>query len=226
MEQTTWIKIYKRIELNEPTAIVGSSGFRSIGKLVVNHLVKKIKPQLMAELFSTHFPLIYQTKPAYAPNPELPGIGGIDITSGTIELPKARFYACSNPPLIITEGYNANFDGQYEVAAKVIDFFKDLGVKRIILLAGYGAKERKICCAATEKKIVQEFKDKFQIEVDYTGPFFGFSGLVFGLAASKGIEAACLLAGAQPTPEDPEAPDEESSELLLSKLGSIIDLKL
>lgn len=224
MEENTWIKRHKTVELNQPIAVVGSSGLRSIGRLVVDHLIREMRPQLIAELYSTHFPLIYQTKPAYAPHPELPGIGGAEIESGEVGLPRVQFYAHSDPPLVITKGYNANFNGQYEVAGRVIDFFKELQVRRIIVVAGYGSEEKKVCCAATEKKIIDEIKDKFQIEVKYTGPFYGFSGLIFGLARSSGIEALCLLASAEPAPTDPESPNEESSKMLLNKLGQILGL--
>jgi proteasome assembly chaperone (PAC2) family protein len=224
MELSTWKTQYKTVELNEPTAVVGSSGFRSIGKLVVNHLINELKPQLIAELHSIHFPLIYQTKPAYFPDPELPGVGGVEIKSGMVDMPSVQFYAHPHPPLIITKGYHANFSGQYEVAEKVIEFFKELRVRRIIIVAGYGSKMKKICCAATDKKIIEETKAKFQIQVDYKGPFYGFSGLVFGLAKLTGIEALCLLVSAEPVPTDPEAPDEESSKMLLNKLNQILDL--
>lgn len=224
MEESTWTTHYRTVELNEPIAVVGSPGLRSIGRLVVDHLIDELKPQLIAELHSTHFPLIYQTKPAYAPRPELPGIGGIEIESGEAGLPRVQFYAHSDPPLVITKGYNANFSGQYEVAGRVIDFLKELRVRRIIVVAGYGSKEKKVCCAATEKKIIDEIKDKFQIEVGYEGPFFGFSGLVFGLARLKGLEGLCLLVSTEPTPTDLEAPDEESSKMLLNKLNQILGL--
>ena len=221
---STWQTYCKRVELNEPIAVVGSSGFRCIGRLVVRHLVNELKPLLIAELHSTHFPLIYQTKPAYFSDPELPGIGGVELRSGEVEMPSVQFYAHPHPPLLITKGYHANFSGQYEVAERVVDFFKELRVRRIIVVAGYGSKERKVCCAATEKKIIEETKEKFQIEVDYKGPFYGFSGLVFGLAKLKGIEALCLFVSAEPVPTDPEAPDEESSKMLLNKLSQILDL--
>jgi len=224
MEESTWIKQYKKVELNEPMTVVGSTGMRSIGKLVVDYLIKQLKPQLMAELYSTHFPLIYQTKPAYSPHPELPGIGGVEIEFGEVGLPRVQFYAHAHPPLIITKGYNANFSGQYEVAGKVVDFFKELRVRRIVVVAGYGSKEKKVCCAATCEKIIDEIKNKFQIEVDYKGPFYGFSGLVFGLAGLRSIEALCLLVSAEPVPTDPEDPDEESSQLLLNKLNQILNL--
>ncbi len=61
-------------KLIEPIAVVGSPGLRSIGKLVMDSLITKTKANLIADLYSTHMPSIYQTKPSYAANPMLPGI--------------------------------------------------------------------------------------------------------------------------------------------------------
>ena len=67
-------------------------------------------------------------------------------------------------------------------------------------------------------------KQEFEIEPDYKGPFYGFSGLVFGLAKIKGIEAICLFASAAPNPDVPEAPDEESSKIAETILYKMLGL--
>jgi proteasome assembly chaperone (PAC2) family protein len=100
----------------------------------------------------------------------------------------------------------------------------EFGVTRVIVAAGYGSKTRKVCCAATNPDLVREMKEKFQIDVDYTGPFYGFSGLVFGLAKRKGIDALCLFAGTEPKPEEPEFPDPKSSEMILAVLNQVLSL--
>ena len=52
----------------------------------------------------------------------LPGSGGVIVESAQADFPKVQFYACLTPSIIITKGYHANFEGQYEVAIKVLDF--------------------------------------------------------------------------------------------------------
>ena len=198
MSADIWIERFKKPSLKQPIAVVGSPGLRSIGQLTVNQLIVKTQAELIAELYSTHLPLVYQTKPSYAAHPALPGIGGAKIEKGTVNLPKIEFWTCSDPPLIIVKGYHANFSGTYDVADEVVDFLSELGVARIIVAAGYGSKTRKVCCAATDPDLIREMKEKFNIEVEYTGPFYGFSGLVFGLAKRKGIDALCLFAGTEP----------------------------
>ena len=218
-----WIEYRRKAELTQPIAVVGSPGLRSIGKLVVEQLVNKMRAELVAELYSTHLPLVYQTKPSYASHYALPGIGGATVNQGQVSLPKVQIYKCSSPSMILAKGYHANFAGQYDVADEIVGFLSKLGVTKIIVAAGYGSKTRKVCCAATNPDLVREMKERFKIEVAYVGPFYGFSGLVFGLAKRKGIDALCLFAGTEPNPEDPESPDPQSSEMILNVLNQMLD---
>jgi proteasome assembly chaperone (PAC2) family protein len=224
MQQDTWIKYYSKPKSKGSIAIVGSPGLRSIGSLVVDSLIKKLGSNLVAELYSTHFPLIYQTKPSYAANPKFPGIAGINIVAGKAKFPTVQFFWSTSPPLIITRGCHANFEGQYEVAETVLDYFIKAQVRKIIVVAGYGLKGKKVCCAATSHKIMEELKENYGIEAGYYGPFYGFSGVVFGMAMLREMEAFCLFGKTQPTPEDPESPDEEAAQNVLNQLFSILRL--
>lgn len=153
MEKETWIERRGDAKIIEPIAVVGSPGLRSIGKLVMDSLIVKTKAMKFADLYSTHMPSIYETKPSYAADPAFPGFGGVIVESGKADFPKVEFYTCSSPSLIITKGYHANFEGQYEVAIKVLDLLAECDVKRIIVVAGYGSKDKKVCCAATGERI-------------------------------------------------------------------------
>jgi proteasome assembly chaperone (PAC2) family protein len=222
MKKGTWIERHGKVELIEPIAVVGSPGLRSIGKLVMESLIAKTNAKLIANLYSTHMPSIYETKPSYAANPMLPGTGGVIVESGEADFPKIQFYACLTPSLIITKGYHANFEGQFEVAIKVLDFLAENHVKRIIVVAGFSSKDKKICCAATSKELVAEIKEKYCIDIGYKGPFMGFSGLVFGLSKLKRMEALCLFAGTEPKEGALEFSDKEASDRALDTLNKIL----
>jgi len=222
MQKETWMERRGDVELIEPIAVVGSPGLRSIGKIVMDSLIAKTSATKIADLYSTHMPSIYDTKPSYAADPMLPGMGGVIVESGEADFPKVQFYGCSTPSLIITKGYHANFEGQYQVSIKVLDFLVENHVKKIIVVAGYGSKDKKICCAATSKELVTEMKEKYSIDIGYKGPFMGFSGLIFGLSKRKGIEALCLFAGTEPKQDDLEFPDKEASDRALDKLNKIL----
>jgi len=219
-----WIEHHELLRLTEPIAIVGSPGLRSIGKLAVGGLIAETRAQLIAELYSTHLPSIYQTAPTYAANPLFPGFGGAVVKSGNADLPKIHFYACSVPELIFVAGCHPNFKGQYTVAEEVVSFLSEKHVKRMIVVAGYGSNEKKILCAANNAKIISEMKKKFNIEIGYEGPFMGFSGLVFGLAKRKNLEALCLFSATTPIKHDFELPDKEASERVLENLKKIVNL--
>ena len=224
-EPDIWIEHRKSVQLAEPIAIVGSPGLRSIGKLAVESLISETKAELIAELYSSHMPSIYQTAPSYAANPLYPGEGGALIESATVDLPKIRFYACTAPELILVAGYHPNFEGQYRVAEQVASFLFENHVKRMIVVAGYGAKLKNVVCAANNPELIKEMKEKYSIEVGYHGPFMGFSGLVFGLAGQKNIEALSLFAATTPTETDLEFPDKEASERVLEDVRKIVKLE-
>jgi len=207
------------------TAIVGSRGLRSVGKIAVDYLIEKLHPRLIEELYSPHFPMIYQTQPSYAAHPDYPGRPGVWLQHDRIELPKIEFYLSDSPRLLLTRGYHANFQGQHEVAEQVLDIYEKHSVTRLFVLAGYGVGEGEVCCAATDPELVDELK-KRGIGTGYEGPFIGFSGLVLGLAKLRGIKGICLFGRSQPNPEDPESPDPRAAGKVLEKLADILELDL
>lgn len=211
--------------MTDLVAIVGSRGMRSVGRIAVDYLIEKLQPRLIDELYSTHFPIVYQTQPSYAAHPDYPGRPGIWLQKEGVQLPRVEFYLSESPRLLLTRGYHANFQGQYQVAEQVLDVFEKHSVKRLFVLAGYGVGKGEVCCAATELELVNELK-KYGVETEYEGPFIGFSGLVLGLAKLRGIKAACLFGRSQPSPEDPELPDPRAAKKVLEKLSSILDLNL
>jgi hypothetical protein len=213
-------------KVSAPTAVVGSPGLRSIGKLALNLLREQLQPKLWAELYSPSFPAVHQTRPSYASQPSLPGWAGGLLEGKALSLPRVKFFLTSAPtPLVVVEGYHANFQGQYEVAERVVELLGELGVKRMYVLAGYGLEGAEVACAATSLNLLEEAK-KFGLEPGYEGPFMGFSGLVFGLGMLKGIEGLCLFGKTQPDPAEPENPDPQAAAAVVRKLDAILNLRL
>ena len=218
---STWIRHLVRPELSDPVAVVGSPGLRSVGQLVIDYLKDDLKPTLIAELHSSHFPLFYQTSPSYTPSPEFPGEAGVRVDSSRPTLPEVEFHYSSAPELIITRGYHANFYGQYEVAERVLDVFEEWGVQRLIVIAGYAQEGADVCCAATNVSLLKEMEGK-GIGKGYEGPFYGFSGLVFGLAALRDMKGICLFGRTQLSREYPESPDRSVVDTIIEKLYRIL----
>jgi len=79
-----------------------------------------------------------------------------------------------------------------------------------------------VCCAATSLKIIQELKKTYNLKTEYQGPFYGFSGLVFGAAKLEGMEAISLFSGVEPQSKNPEFPAKKEAEVLIKVLKKII----
>ena len=223
MNDEIWFEDLKKVKLKNATAIIGSPGLGSIGKLVIDNLILETKSKITTKLYSTHLPVFYQSKPAYLAHYALPGIAGTKIEEKTTDLPKVDFYV-SEPSLILVNGYHSNFEGAFEIAEKVVEKLIDLGTKLIIITAGYGSKEKKVCCAATTLELVKKMKTEYNIDTDYQGPFYGFSGLVFGAAKLKEVEAISLFSGVEAQVGNPEFPAKESAEELTKILRKIIQV--
>lgn len=226
MTNNIWINHIKKPQLNEPIAIVGSPGLRSIGKLAIDGLVEKLQAKLFAELYSTHFPLIFHTKPSYASHPRFLGDAGVRMREREIAFPSIQFHFTTVPDLIIANGYHANFNGQYVVAEKVLDFFKEYNVKKMIVLAGHGKTGTEICCAATNLKLIQELKENYGLEVEYHGLFYGFSGVIFGLAKLRSLSSICLFGRTEPNPAEAESPDENAVSIIIQYLSHMLKINL
>jgi len=211
--------------MTELVGVVASRGMRSIGIIAVDYLIKKLQPKLIDELYSTHFPMIYETQPSYAAHPDYPGTSGIWFRKIGAALPKIEFYLSDSPRLLLTRGYHANFQGQYQVAEQVLDIYEKHSVKRLFVLAGYGVGEGEVCCAATDLGLIEELK-RHGVGTGYEGPFMGFSGLVLGLAKLRGIKGACLFGRSQPSVEDPEYPDPRAAKKVLETLSRVLDIDL
>lgn len=209
----------------KPVAIVGSPGLRSIGKVAVNLLVKELKAKLIAEMYTSNFPILYDTKPSYTSIPGFSGIVGGKVKRGKLRLPTVRFYFTNEPELVIVKGYHANFEGQYYVAEKVARSLLKFNVRRIYILAGYAVDGPDVCCAATDEKLIDEMK-KFNLNIGYQGPFMGFSGLVFGMGKIFNIEGICLFGRTKPNPDNPQYPDPPAAKAVLSKLDEILSLNI
>ena len=223
MSTRSFVEVLEKPTLKQPTAILGSPGLRSVGKVAVEKLIQFLKPKLFARLYSAHFPAVHFTRPSYAADPRLLGEGGVKVTNGIGNLPSVEFYYSTMPELVISIGYHANFKGQYLTAEQVLDFYEEMRVKRVVVLAGYGHKGDEVCCAGTDAQLMEEMK-VFGLRAGYEGAFFGFSGLVFGLCQPRKIEGVCLFGRSEPSPNDPESPDPDAAEKLLMKTCEVIGI--
>lgn len=183
------IVVFKeRPRLRDPIFVEGLPGVGNVGKLAAEHLVDQLKAVKFVEMFSKYFP------PQVLVN-----------DAGTIRLVSNEMYYVSRPDakndlVIMTGDYQGlTPEGQYELSDKTLQVLRDLRVKRIYTLGGYGLgkmiEKPRVLGAATDAELVEELKG-FGVTFAKGEPgsgIVGASGLLLGLGNLYGMRSACLM---------------------------------
>src|SRR5512136_374556 len=206
----------ERPKLKDPVFVEGLPGVGNVGKLAAEHLVDQLKAVKFAELYSKFFP------------PQI-----LVNDSGTIRLVSNTLYYVSRPDavndvVIMTGDYQGlTPDGQYELSDKTLQILKELGVKRIYTLGGYGLgkmiEKPRVLGAATDPELVEELK-KFGVTFSKGEPgsgIVGASGLLLGLGTIYGMRSACLMGETSGYFVDPKG-----AQAVLEVLAKILDVKI
>jgi len=202
--------------LREPIFIEGLPGVGNVGKLAAEHLVDQLKAVKFAEIFSKFFP------PQVLVN-----------DSGVIRLVSNEMYYVSRPEaandlVIMTGDYQGlTPEGQYELSDRTLQVIKELGVKRMYTLGGYGLgrmiEKPRVLGAATDQQIVEEMKLNgvtFSKGEPGSG-IVGASGLLLGLGNIYGISSVCLMGETSGYFVDPKG-----AQAVLEVLAKILDVKI
>ncbi|MEM2933789.1 MAG: PAC2 family protein [Methanocellales archaeon] len=224
-----WINYLKKPEFKNPVAIAASPGLRSVGKIAIEYLLKKLPCELIVEIRSPHFAVQY-IGPSYFGTI---GSTGVKVERGLISLPKIEIYALNKREIVIVRGYQAEYDpsdpssvkGPFQAAACTIELLQELRVKRIFILASHGTRGKRIFCAATHKHLIEELS-KYGIEKREPGEFYGYSALLLGFAKLTGLEGICLFSETFPDFEDLETPDFDAAKRVLDMLKQLIGIEL
>ena len=174
------------IKVHDPILIVGLPGIGSVGKIVAEHLKNEFKAILIATLYSPHFP--HQV---------------VMTRNGGIRLVSNKFYLIKHKPndiILLTGDFQAlSPEGQYEVNAKIVKFFKNtLNGKFIYTLGGYASGESniskpKVFGNATDLKIVKEYKSKNIIFGKSKGTIYGSAGMILAFAKMYKLAGLCVM---------------------------------
>lgn len=206
----------ERPKLKDPVFVEGLPGVGNVGKLAAEHLVDQLKAVKFAELYSKFFP------------PQI-----LVNDSGTVRLVSNTLYYVSRPDavndvVIMTGDYQGlTPDGQYELSDKTLQILKELGVRRIYTLGGYGLgkmiEKPRVLGAATDPELVEEMK-KFGVTFSKGEPgsgIVGASGLLLGLGTIYGMRSACLMGETSGYFVDPKG-----AQAVLEVLAKILDVKI
>ncbi|MBR9681126.1 MAG: proteasome assembly chaperone family protein [Candidatus Altiarchaeota archaeon] len=209
-------KVEERPLLYKPVLIEGLPGVGNVGKMTVEYLIQKLKAKKFAEIYSDHFP--YHVF--------------IDENS-TVNLPRNEFYyykGGKHDVVFLTGDFQSMTpQGHYEIIEAVLNFSKELGVKEIITVGGYGIegipKNPQVLGAVTHDKIIKHFKAHgvtFE-DGERVGMIVGASGLLLGLGKLKGFEGICLMGE---TFSRPMFTDARASKAVLEVISDYFGIKI
>ncbi|NIR88089.1 proteasome assembly chaperone family protein [Candidatus Bathyarchaeota archaeon] len=193
--QKTYIRQLFHPKLKEPILIEGLPGFGNVGKIAAQLLIKFTQAKLFTELYS----------------PSLPDYVTIN-KNGICQAPHYQFYAStkSKPHLIILTGNTQpSIDdpvAHYKICGKIIDFAEQHGCKFIVTMGGVPMPRPagQVYVAATSPKRAAEIMEK-GAAIYGGGKIMGATGLLLGLAKSRGWKGACLLGATTALKADKEA---------------------
>ncbi len=170
-------------QLDTPIFVVGLPGFGSVGKIAARLFIESIQAKLFAELYSPSFPDYVFVE-----------------ADGICRLPRHRFYASSivgNHFVILSGDVHPSVDDvvvHYQLCDEILDFVEGFGCKFIVTMGGSPTPSSAggVYVAATSQKLASEIFEKGAML--YRGErIIGATGLLLGLAKSRGWKGVCLL---------------------------------
>ena len=208
----TIIKERGPVELKNPVLIEGLPGLGMVGRIATKYLIKKLKAKPFAHLYSPHFPYYV-----------------IVNKKGNVRLLRGVFYYWQNSKgrdlmLFTGDSQAQTIEGQYELAAKIIEFAKSKGVNLIVTLGGFRKEVEetpKVYVASTSESLLEEALKADGLKSPSGNPIVGIAGILLGMARFSGIDALCLLGETRGYLPDPKA-----AKSVLKVLCKILNLEI
>jgi uncharacterized protein (TIGR00162 family) len=182
-------------ELKEPVIVEGLPGFGNVGKIAAKLLIEFAQAKLFAELYS----------------PSLPDYVIVN-KNGICRAPRYEFYASSTGKthfIVLTGDAQPSVDdivAHYRLCGGILDFIEEHGCKFLVTMGGVPMPRPagKVYVAATSSKLAAEIIEK-GAAIYGAGKIMGATGLLLGLAKSRGWEGTCLLGATTGLKADREA---------------------
>ncbi|MCX6801310.1 MAG: PAC2 family protein [Candidatus Diapherotrites archaeon] len=187
----TRILVLKKTAFSDAVLLVGLPGIGLVGKIAVDYLLKQFKTEKIAEILSDSFPPSIHTKNSK--------IFLIKNELFHFKHKKKDFLFLAGPVQPALDFKVGSSHEHYEFAETLVNFFKSIGVKEIVTLAGInvgGARlsaKPKVIVAATDDKVLLLWKKAGAKEDKKEGLISGAAGLIVGIGRLHAIEGACLM---------------------------------
>ena len=187
----TVVKFIGKKKLKNAVLITGLPGIGLVGKICVDYLLKQLKAEKIAEIYSDSFPPSVYTKDSIVE------LIKDDLFAVTVKGSTVVFLSGPvQPSLDLSGGFS---EEHYEFAERVVEACHKVGVKRIITLAGINIgsarmnKAPEVVVAATSKKVLKEFVVSGGKADTREGLISGAAGLILGIAKEQGMDGVCLM---------------------------------
>lgn len=188
----TQVFITEKPPVKNGLVFVGLPGIGLVGKIVVDYLVKELKPKRVADILSDSFPPAVMTK------------------HGLVELFKDHIYYLNHKgrPIYLVAGpvipnwdqNQANVPDQHDFSRTLVAAFKELNITEICTIAGLNIGEERmkitphVIVSATDKTTLESWrKAGAKVETEGEGTIWGHAGLLLGIGKMQGIPGACLM---------------------------------
>ncbi len=181
------MNLLRKDHFNAPPVMFSAwTGAGNVGILSIDYLRRKLRSRLFAQIDMSRFI-----------SPDSMNVrGGVAVFP---EAPKSVFYHHHNPDLVFFESNaHAGVKQDREILNTVTAFALDLQTPRIYTAAALPHSmshkaDSEVLFAANNISLISQLRSEgFDTMPD--GTIGGLNGLMLGVAASKGIEAVCLLA--------------------------------
>jgi len=170
-------------ELRNPILIEGLPGFGNVGRIAAHLFIKFSGAKRFAELYSPYFPDYVII------NPE-----------GVCRPPRYEFYAASTEQsdfIVLTGDVQPSLEdinAHYEVCGEILDFVEKFGCRFAVTMGGVPMPNpgKEVYVAATSSRLVEGIVEKGALPYS-KGKIMGATGLLLGLAKTRGWKGICLL---------------------------------
>lgn len=215
MKMETAVKEKVKVKLKSPVLIEGLPGLGMVGKIAAKYLIRELKAEKLAELYSPHFPYYVVVN-----------------KKGSVRLLRGEFYFWKNKTgkndLILMTGDSQaqTIEGQYGVSDSILDFAESHGVKTLLTLGGYRREAKGkpgVVVVSTNPELLNKASQAGAVVSPAGNPIVGTAGLLLGLAEFRNIDALCLLGETRGYLPDPKAA-KSILEVLQKTLGIKFDL--
>jgi len=211
--KTSVVEELSNVELKNPILVEGFPGLGMVGNIAAQYLVKELKAQKLATLYSPHFP--YHV---------------IVDKKGGARLLRAEFYLWKNESgtndfiFLVGDSQAQTIEGQFEIANAILDFAEQKNVKTIITIGGYRNEVEgtpKVVAVSADSNLSEKALKAGAIASEAGTPIVGTAGLLLGLAKFRKIVALCLLGETRGY-----LPDPKTAKSVIQVMQGFLDFKV